>query len=75
MDEYQEQSYLLDPILEDLVTPVADKLRSHARFIVTNPEATYNIHRLEVVALLLYHYVKFRGYKSIGMSLVAGLKA
>lgn len=68
MDEYQEQSYLLDPILEDLVTPVADKLRSHARFIVSSSDASYNVHRLEVVALLLYHYVKFRGYKSIGSS-------
>jgi len=28
--KYQEQSHLLDPLLEDLVTPLASRLRSFA---------------------------------------------
>ncbi|KAI6129812.1 TBCD protein [Pisolithus croceorrhizus] len=31
LGEYQEQSYLLDPYLENLVVPVAECLRAHAR--------------------------------------------
>lgn len=65
LDEYQEQSYLLDPILEGLVTPVAEKLRVHARLMVSNPSRTSSISRVGRIATLLYLYTKFRGYKTI----------
>ncbi|EPQ54507.1 hypothetical protein GLOTRDRAFT_42674 [Gloeophyllum trabeum ATCC 11539] len=60
LDEYQEQSYLLDPILEGLVTPVAEKLRVHARLMVSNPSRTSSISRVGRIATLLYLYTKFR---------------
>ncbi|KAF8133796.1 TBCD protein [Boletus edulis] len=56
--EYQEQSYLLDPYLEDLVIPVAECLRTHARTVHIRPI-------LGRLADLLYNYIKFRGYKTI----------
>ncbi|KAL1667009.1 armadillo-type protein [Schizophyllum commune] len=60
LDEYQEQPYLADPFLSDLVSPVVDAIKAHAR----NPAArsTTRIFRLST---LLYNYVKFRGSKTI----------
>ncbi|TRM60520.1 armadillo-type protein [Schizophyllum amplum] len=60
LDEYQEQSYLADPFLSDLVSPVVDAIREHAR----NTEAK-STHRIMRLAALVYAYVKFRGYKTI----------
>ncbi|KAH9942878.1 ARM repeat-containing protein [Amylocystis lapponica] len=65
LSEYQEQAYLLDPFLEDLVAPVVEVLKRHAAFYVANPHNTLSGERVNRVALLLYNYVKFRGHKTI----------
>ncbi|PCH40083.1 ARM repeat-containing protein [Wolfiporia cocos MD-104 SS10] len=65
LDEYQEQSYLLDPFLEELVTPVVLTLKGHAKRLVSGARPTNANARVGKVALLLYSFVKFRGYKSI----------
>ncbi|KAF9013516.1 TBCD protein [Cyathus striatus] len=65
LDEYQEQSYLLDPFLENLVAPVVEHLKSFARTLVDNPTQTYSDKRLHLLAFLLYSYIKCRGYKTI----------
>ncbi|KAI0251997.1 TBCD protein [Lactifluus subvellereus] len=73
--EYQEQSYLLDPFLEELVTPVVEKFKFYAQGITTGSFhfediATFTS-ELELaapltrVSYLLYNYLKFRGYKTI----------
>ncbi|KAJ6512250.1 TBCD protein [Mycena vitilis] len=68
LDEYQEQAHLLDPFLEQLVEPVVGKLRNYAHTLnannITDNDPT-NPARIERVALLLYSYVKSRGYKTI----------
>jgi hypothetical protein len=65
VDEYQEQSYLLDPFLEQLVVPAVEKLKAHAKTLVINPSTPVSHARLDRVAQLLYNYIKFRGYKTI----------
>ncbi|KAI5896933.1 ARM repeat-containing protein [Schizophyllum commune H4-8] len=60
LDEYQEQPYLADPFLSDLVSPVVDAIKAHAR--TPAAKSTTRIFRL---SSLLYHYVKFRGSKTI----------
>lgn len=67
LDEYQEQSYLLDPFLEHLVVPVAECLKSHAKVSVSAPGTVFTS-RVGRVALLLYQYIKCRGYKTISQS-------
>ncbi|KAG6918759.1 hypothetical protein DXG01_011950 [Tephrocybe rancida] len=64
LDEYQEQSYLLDPYLEAMVEPVVDCLRSHAKASIFNNQRG-SPDRVERLATLLYSYVKCRGYKTI----------
>ncbi|KAG6816305.1 hypothetical protein H0H87_007137 [Tephrocybe sp. NHM501043] len=64
LDEYQEQSYLLDPYLENMVEPVVECLRSHAKTSVSNNRRG-SPDRVERLATLLYSYVKCRGYKTI----------
>ncbi|KAG5648314.1 hypothetical protein DXG03_004886 [Asterophora parasitica] len=64
LDTYQEQSYLLDPYLEAMVAPVVDCLRSHAKTSILN-EKRGSPARVNRLALLLYGYVKCRGYKTI----------
>lgn len=61
---YQEQAYLLDPFLERLINPVVEQFKTSVASISSSdgPPSSANIGRL---ALLLYHYVKFRGYKTI----------
>ncbi|TCD65493.1 hypothetical protein EIP91_002577 [Steccherinum ochraceum] len=64
LDEYLEQSYLVDSHLESLITPVVNQLKasaSEARAGVTERNSEYTAR----VAFLLYLYVKFRGYKTI----------
>lgn len=63
-NSYQEQSYLWDPYLEALVTPVVEKLKTHAKEFVQNPRSVAGA-RLERLVSLLYLFVKFRGYKTI----------
>ncbi|KAF7365242.1 TFCD-C domain-containing protein [Mycena venus] len=68
LDEYQEQAHLLDPFLEQLVEPVAAKIKHYAQSLNTNNDTDHdptNPARIERVALLLYSYVKSRGYKTI----------
>ncbi|KAG1772386.1 TBCD protein [Suillus occidentalis] len=63
--EYQEQSYLLDPYLESLVSPVAECLRKYALTCVNARVAQSSHSRVERLADLLHNYIKFRGYKTI----------
>ncbi|KAG2361705.1 TBCD protein [Suillus spraguei] len=63
--EYQEQSYLLDPYLESLVSPVAECLRKYAMTCVNARGAQSSRSRVERLADLLHNYIKFRGYKTI----------
>jgi hypothetical protein len=70
LDEYQEQAHLLDPFLEQLVEPVVAKIRHYAQSLNTNnADDPTNLARIERVALLLYSYVKSRGYKTISQPL------
>ncbi|EEB94562.1 hypothetical protein MPER_06603 [Moniliophthora perniciosa FA553] len=62
---YQEQSYLLDPFLERLVTPVVERLKSHAKETVVDRTLRPSQTRMMRLAMLLYSYIKFRGYKTI----------
>ena len=73
LDEYQEQSYLLDPFLEQLVIPVVERLKFHAKVSVsaTGPISTIRVGR---VSSLLYQYIKCRGYKTISQSLAQLLR-
>ncbi|KAG1751240.1 TBCD protein [Suillus lakei] len=63
--EYQEQSYLLDPYLESLVSPVAECLRKYAMTCVNAQGDQSSRSRVERLADLLHNYIKFRGYKTI----------
>ncbi|KAI0031394.1 TBCD protein [Vararia minispora EC-137] len=64
--EYQEQSFLLDPFLEGLVTPVVEKLKTRAALWVdTKPDNIPSTNALHRLAFLLYQYIKFRGHKMI----------
>ncbi|KAJ7095891.1 TBCD protein [Mycena belliarum] len=68
LDEYQEQAHLLDPFLEQLVTPVVECIKRHAAALAqnsANAEDPTNPARIARVASLLYCYVKSRGYKTI----------
>ncbi|KAI0720503.1 TBCD protein [Cerioporus squamosus] len=64
-NSYQEQSYLWDPYLEELVAPVVDKLKTHAKEFVANKPSVISQSRLDFLASLLYLFIKFRGYKTI----------
>ncbi|TFK40548.1 TBCD protein [Crucibulum laeve] len=63
--EYQEQSYLLDPFLEQLIAPVVELLKFYAKKSIQNPDEKGSSARVERVASLLYNYIKCRGYKTI----------
>ncbi|KAI9465506.1 TBCD protein [Lactarius psammicola] len=72
--EYQEQSYLLDPYLEELVTPVVNKFKFYAQSLADGDVGLEDIATfapelfsapLTRVSYLLYNYCKFRGYKTI----------
>jgi tubulin-specific chaperone D len=75
--EYQEQPYLLDPYLEDLIGAVVRPLKTFA--------AEFNKHgsswkgqsyiRISRLSTLLYMYIKFRGHKTISRCSFVGLKA
>ncbi|KAJ7459837.1 TBCD protein [Mycena latifolia] len=70
LDEYQEQAHLLDPFLEQLVTPVVECIKRHAALVAQNIASAQDVDitnpaRIDRVALLLYCYVKSRGYKTI----------
>ena len=63
--EYQEQAYLLDPYLEELVTPVVDAFKEFVKGMVDKPNREYSKLRAEHITMMLYEYVKFRGQKAI----------
>ncbi|KIL67806.1 hypothetical protein M378DRAFT_191353 [Amanita muscaria Koide BX008] len=66
LNEYHEQSYLLDPYLENLVTPVAERMRHYARLYALNEQfPNYLSSKFARIADLLYAYINFRGYKTI----------
>jgi len=77
--EYQEQPYLLDPFLEELVAPVVKKFKFYAQGLTSGSFRLEDIatfdSRLELtapltrVSYLLYNYLKFRGYKTISQSI------
>ncbi|OCH86383.1 TBCD protein [Obba rivulosa] len=65
LSEYQEQAYLLDPFLEELISPVVETLKAHAKAVIETSQTSRPGSRIGRIALLLYNYVKFRGYKTI----------
>ncbi|KAH9480301.1 Tubulin-specific chaperone D [Psilocybe cubensis] len=65
LDEYQEQSYLLDPYLEQLVAPVVETLKEYVKISISNKSDRSDIWHAHRTANVLYCYVKFRGYKTI----------
>ncbi|OBZ71617.1 Tubulin-specific chaperone D [Grifola frondosa] len=64
LDQYQEQAYLLDPFLEVLVAPVVERLKRHTKDFISRSNASVSPARLRRVTLLLYNFIKFRGYKT-----------
>ncbi|GAA5967479.1 hypothetical protein JCM3765_004681 [Sporobolomyces pararoseus] len=62
LDEYQEQSYLLDPSLESLVSPLIEKLRDQ---ILANGAGALDKIRIKRIARLLYFITKVRGAKVV----------
>lgn len=68
LHEYQEQAYLLDPFLESLVSPVVGKIKAFAHDYRGGPQRAPSGRRVERLSLLLYGYIKFRGYKTISSS-------
>lgn len=62
LDEYQEQSYLLDPYLEQLAKPLIDAFRAHVR----RPGASLTSPRIKGLTHLIYFFAKVRGAKTIG---------
>lgn len=60
---YQEQSYLLDPYLEALVSPPARTLQQLVRTASTELDPTSSA--LAALCRLLYVYSKVRGYKIV----------
>lgn len=64
LDDYQEQSYLLDPSLETLVSPLLASLREQLR----RQGSQLGGKRVERVAKILYWFTKVRGSKTIGAS-------
>ncbi|BGP51780.1 hypothetical protein JCM10450v2_007736 [Rhodotorula kratochvilovae] len=61
LDEYQEQSYLLDPSLEALVSPLLSTLREQVR----RPDCNLAGKRIGRLARLVYFVTKVRGAKTI----------
>ena len=67
INSFQEQPYLLDPYLEEMVLPIVETLKSHVKVLVTaDPENVRVTFRFVRICSLLYTFIKFRGYKTIG---------
>ncbi|KAI0670789.1 TBCD protein [Trametes maxima] len=64
-DKYQEQPYLLDPFLERLFAPVVETLKMHTKRFVSRSSTVVAQQKLYRLSELLYHFIKFRGYKTI----------
>ncbi|KAI9512401.1 TBCD protein [Russula earlei] len=73
--EYQEQAYLLDPFLEELLEPVVKKFKFYALGLTSGGFRLEDIATFDPmmelaapltrVSYLLYNYFKFRGSKTI----------
>lgn len=72
LEVYQEQPYLLDPLLAKLVSPPADAIQ---RFVRTHPctQDTLTSRQLSLCCRLLYTYTKVRGAKVVCTSLLTAL--
>lgn len=58
----------MDPYLEEMVSPIIETLKNHVKVLVAaDPEAVGVTFRFARVCSLLYTFIKFRGYKAIGM--------
>ena len=57
--------------LEELVAPVVEKLKAHAKEFVANKPPVVSQDKLLWLSSLLYFFIKFRGYKTISASLDA----
>lgn len=71
LDEYQEQSYLIDPHLEAFIVPVVKALQELTRRCSNDVACMQKMLRstdVQRLARLLYYYTKVRGYKTIGES-------
>lgn len=69
LDEYQDQSNLLDPYLERIVSPPVEALQRHVRALAnpSNVDISSQLSTESVTRLskLVYAYTKVRGYKTI----------
>jgi hypothetical protein len=65
-DEYQEQSYLLDPWLDKIIVPPVEALRQYTAKAVTENRDELITSRFFYLCLVIYQIVKTRGYKTIG---------
>ncbi|PWN52231.1 ARM repeat-containing protein [Violaceomyces palustris] len=77
LDEYQEQSYLLDPYLESIILPPLAVLQAHvrARAAADSPLSNSSPAKtcvregdglyIQTLCRLLYLYTKVRGYKAV----------
>ena len=63
LDSYQEQAYLVDQFLEQLVAHAAEKLKEFGGSLAYQ-NLKYDACRANTIARI-YSYVKFRGYKTI----------
>ncbi|TFK74799.1 TBCD protein [Pluteus cervinus] len=63
--EYQEQSYLLDPYLEQMILPAVNVFKEHARAASADPSRKWSESRVNRMATLLQTYARFRGAKTI----------
>jgi len=75
LDGIQEQSYLLDPFLEELVTPVVNQLKCYSITVASTSGPFTSVRRLSQLSYLIYSYIKCRGYKTISQSLTFSLPA
>ncbi|SPO20926.1 related to Tubulin-folding cofactor D [Ustilago trichophora] len=69
LDEYQDQSNLLDPYLERIVSPPVEALQRHVRSLVlsdyVNTSDNLSSDSVTRLSKLVYAYTKVRGYKTI----------
>lgn len=68
LDMYQEQPYLLDPLLGELVSPPAETIQSYVKSR-PNTSDTLTSTPLALCCRLLYAYTKVRGAKVISLFL------
>ncbi|KAF9779616.1 TBCD protein [Thelephora terrestris] len=66
INSFQEQPYLLDPYLEEMVLPITETIKSHVKALVAANPGDANVSvRFTRVCSLLYTFIKFRGCKTI----------